>query len=641
MYSVLTARTKTPFNLLVIEDRGPDDDLRVKLNEFSQDFQFEYHQHEENKGFVLTCNYGFSLHPERDVVLLNSDTQVYDDWLDNLLACAEKYPTAGTITAMSNSATICSYPCFVEDYPYQYEISDAELSVFFAEANRLETVDTPTGVGFCMYVRRKCLENIGYFDYESFGKGYGEENDLCVRVEKAGWRNLIAGGVFVRHHGSSSFSSEVREERVKHALKIIKKLHPGHLPSVSKFIEADTVAIFRQRVDMKRLKHFIQNKPVMLFVSHNLGGGTEKHHLEMVEKLAAEGYAVISLKPNKKQQPVLHLEGIHPLPNIPIPRNTDGLIRFLKEEIKATAVHFHHLKGFTTLFIDNLTNALRVSSIPYYFTVHDYLPICPQITLMKAGHSIFCGEPDKEECNHCIQGNPEAQPHQYDIQKYRHWYGNILHGAEKVFVPDEDVKWRLQRYFNGLPIHVRPHFDIWPEYHDALRPFDINSNRRIGIIGAIGLHKGFNMVCELAEKCRRLGLDITFVIIGYTMDDNRLRSLDNVEILGAYQDKELQETIHKADLDAIWFPAVCPETYSYTLSAALSVKGMPIIAFDFGAIARRLRNCNGILIPIEKMLKPAQVLPYLLLDFRHHQIQNVSTRSEYSSMIRDYYQMTE
>jgi GT2 family glycosyltransferase len=50
------------------------------------------------------------LHPERDVVLLNSDTVVANDWLDRLLACADLESRIGTVTPFSNNATICSFP---------------------------------------------------------------------------------------------------------------------------------------------------------------------------------------------------------------------------------------------------------------------------------------------------------------------------------------------------------------------------------------------------------------------------------------------------------------------------------------------------------------------------------------------------
>ena len=70
------------------------------------------------------------------------------------------------------------------------------------------TVDLPTAVGFCMCIRRACLDQVGLFDAERFGRGYGEENDFCMRAAGAGWRNVLAGDVFVYHEGAVSFSGE-------------------------------------------------------------------------------------------------------------------------------------------------------------------------------------------------------------------------------------------------------------------------------------------------------------------------------------------------------------------------------------------------------------------------------------------------
>ena len=52
---------------------------------------------------------------KRDVVLLNSDTEVSAGWLDKLQAAAYSAPKIATVTPLSNSATICSLPEFLED----------------------------------------------------------------------------------------------------------------------------------------------------------------------------------------------------------------------------------------------------------------------------------------------------------------------------------------------------------------------------------------------------------------------------------------------------------------------------------------------------------------------------------------------
>lgn len=640
IYSVLKTKNQTPFNLIVIEDAGPTPELRAMLKELSEKFSFEYHENEENKGFVLTCNFGFQLHPQRDVILLNSDTEVFDGWIDTIINCAVRNPKAGTITAMSNNATICSYPFFCEDFSYQYEIPDAELNKLFFSENKFNTVKTPTGVGFCMYIRRECLKNIGYFNYELFGKGYGEENDLCIRAEKAGWENLIATGVFVRHYGSSSFSNAQRLERVENALKVINNEHPRYLKDVEKFIKEDPVFEHRNRVDAKRLKNYIRNKnkKLILNVTHSLGGGTEKHVFEITEKLIYEGFSVLSLQPGIKNNIILSIENKYPLPNLRIRLESINEISIFLNELEIDFIHIHHLKGFSNSFIDNFLEAIIKNEIPYYFTLHDYYAICPRINLIDES-GLFCGEPTKEQCNICIRTCNDSMG--YSIERWRGWYQKILENAHKIFVPDLDVKWRFMRYFANIEFVVRPHFDSWQYDESTLNNIQNTQSsskiKRIGIIGAIGLHKGFYILKEVSEICSRYGFNLEFIVIGYTQDDIFFENQNNVKILGKYQDSKLMDIINQEHLDAIWFPAISPETYSYTLSACL-ITGLPIIAFDFGAIGRRLAGVkNYIPVPLECMLNPGSIIQYLLKE--KEVLKGKPIEYVYSSMEEDYYQL--
>ena len=138
-------------------------------------------------------------------MLLNSDTLVNGDWLDRMVATARSMPEIGTATPFSNNATICSYPdCNVEN-DFALEIDDAALDRIAATVNAGRWVPIPTAVGFCMLIKRACIEAIGLFDHATFGRGYGEEVDFCQRAKAAGWINGLVGSVFVRHFGSASF----------------------------------------------------------------------------------------------------------------------------------------------------------------------------------------------------------------------------------------------------------------------------------------------------------------------------------------------------------------------------------------------------------------------------------------------------
>ncbi|HYQ99677.1 MAG TPA: glycosyltransferase [Casimicrobiaceae bacterium] len=251
--SVLAARVRTGFETVVVDDATPESAIARYLDGLAGAGRITLLRNERNVGFVASVNRGMALHAERDVVLLNSDTEVANDWLDRLRACAERDSHVGTATPFSNNATICSYPFPGWMGAVPGTLGIAGLDQLFASVNADKSIDLPTGVGSCLYIRRACLEQVGLFDAERFGRGYGEENDFCLRAAATGWRNVLAADVFVFHEGAVSFAGE-RETRAEAALEALLRAHPDYLDRVRAFTEGDPASPLRAAVDAARLQ---------------------------------------------------------------------------------------------------------------------------------------------------------------------------------------------------------------------------------------------------------------------------------------------------------------------------------------------------------------------------------------------------
>ena len=158
----------------------------------------------------------------------------------------------GTVTPFSNNATICSYPFEGWTGGVPGTLGLATLDRLFASTNAGRTVDLPTAVGFCMFIRRACLDQVGLFDALRFGRGYGEENDFCMRAARAGWRNVLAGDVFVYHEGGVSFSGE-RLALTENAGRMLAELYPDYLQKVREFLRYDPAGTLRAAVDGARI----------------------------------------------------------------------------------------------------------------------------------------------------------------------------------------------------------------------------------------------------------------------------------------------------------------------------------------------------------------------------------------------------
>ena len=250
--SLLAARCEVPFEVLVVDDCSPLPGLSAWLDELAAAGHIRLLRHEHNRGFAGAVNTGMAQHPGRDVVLLNSDTEVANDWLDRIAACAAGAPDISTVTPFSNNATICSYPYEGWGGDLPGTLGLAQLDRLFAETLAGRVVELPTAIGFCMFIRRACLDAVGHFDEAAFGRGYGEENDFSLRAAKAGWRNVLAADVFVYHRGAVSFG-DGRLELMRQAERTLLARHPDYNQRVAAFITADPLAPLRDLIDRTRV----------------------------------------------------------------------------------------------------------------------------------------------------------------------------------------------------------------------------------------------------------------------------------------------------------------------------------------------------------------------------------------------------
>lgn len=247
--SIFAAPQRTPFRVVVVDDASPDPELRSWLEDLAVKDRIDLVAQESNQGFVASANLGMSQHPDRDVILLNSDTLVAGRWLDRIVSAARNHhePVA-TVTPWSNNATICSYPGWPQGGALPEGWTLEALAAKCAEANSGRTVPLPTAVGFCMFVARAALNQVGMFDVAAFGRGYGEENDFCLRAAAAGFHNILAADAYVQHLGGASFSEESRDLQ-RRAGAVIRERWPDYDAAVARYIAADPLLPLRRRLD--------------------------------------------------------------------------------------------------------------------------------------------------------------------------------------------------------------------------------------------------------------------------------------------------------------------------------------------------------------------------------------------------------
>lgn len=584
--AVLEHAQRELFELVVVNDCSPDPEVVHYVRELAAAGQCTLIENAVNLGFAGAVSRGMEAHPERDIVLLNADTVVNSDWLDRMLRCARSEDRIGTVTPYSNNATICSYPriCVPNEIPST--TSPAELDSMFKRLNAGVYIQIPVGVGFCMYINRRCLIESGGFDSAKFRAGYGEENDFCLRADSLGWKNVLCCDTFVYHEGAVSFQE--KETRLKHqATSKILQLFPDYNDRVSQFLLKDESARCRYNVDLERIR--LSEKPAILFVLHESEvGGTKKHILDLA-KMYGDQFNFFCLGAITKEYICnARLWWINPneVMGLPftLPDDYSNLVALLKG-LRVQRIHYHHVLKHQ----DCIKDLPRDLGVDFDFTVHDYFTVCPQIHLLDYTNE-YCSEPDEKACNKCIAVAPPQQGFDGTVNEWRNRYTWLVQKADRVIVPSVDVANRIRNYFPLVSPVVAPHPDITPEERYtpvSVRQLEPSEPLRIAVLGAMSQGKGADLLEACALDARQRGLDIDFHLIGYAY--RKLCSIPRARLTihGEYEEDQLQGYFDVIKPHLVWFPARGPETYSYTLSSCLKL-GMPIAATDLGALPERL-----------------------------------------------------
>lgn len=380
-------------------------------------------------------------------------------------------------------------------------------------------------------------------------------------------------------------------------------------------------------------------RPVILFVSHIGGGGTERHIRDMAARLAEDGVRAISARPDGHGRLCFeeHDADWSLIRQKRIAPSREGVAAML-QAVRPTLVHIHHRMGVP----ETLFDTIREQGLPTDWTLHDYHSVCPRIHL-NDGNGRYCGEPSPEGCRSCLKrlGDYHGRPTNPDVLAWRDSWRRRLHGARRIYVPSADVRNRLVHYFPELEFHVRPHIEPNKPGQSLARAWVPGDRVRVAVIGTIGSIKGSARLLEAAEDARRRNLPIEFVLVGTSDQEPRLLATGRVEVTGPYREAEIWDRLEDAECHLAWLPSIWPETYMYTLSVAMAAGLRPVV-YDLGAQAERVAEAGvGCRLPLDS---DAAALNRALMDQAAKAAADTSDWTpkfaEYPEFLHDYYGLT-
>ncbi|MEN6441646.1 MAG: glycosyltransferase [Syntrophobacter sp.] len=540
----------------------------------------------KNLGFVATVNLAAKL-CKGHFAILNTDTIVPPHWLERLMKPIFNNADIASTTPFSNAATIFSFPIADQDNPPPDRTYAEQLDRAFMQLrpgiSRIH--DAPTGVGFCMGINGDLWRLMGEFDHKAFGPGYGEENDYCNRAIAHGKRNILVHNLFVAHHHTGSFSQKTKRELIERNLRIIQERWPDYLHCVERHTRQDPWLHYREAAFVALC--LSPEAKALVLLDHMIGGGANDYRDKVIAKAHSDGRSTILLTYNRKERWIQAKAAYRGF-------QTDFVLRDLEDITSLLLFGQPHTVLLNELVtwtnpqqaIKILLDAKARASFQLEVAAHDFFPLCPSYNLLNE-EGRYCGVPSEMAiCRACSRANPFSIDKNVVMDEWRASWRELFRSVDKtLFFSPSALKIFARAYPEVVEKgEVKPHEPLvgFPSFE--YRP-SLKEPLTIGVIGRIDQPKGALIVCDLARLLQERKSGWRIVVIGLLSPPCKA---GNVTVLGSYQREGLPDIIRKNEIDIALFPSIWPETFSY-VTQELIMLGLPIVCFDIGAQAERVR----------------------------------------------------
>jgi glycosyltransferase involved in cell wall biosynthesis len=340
------------------------------------------------------------------------------------------------------------------------------------------------------------------------------------------------------------------------------------------------------------LPHLEGARGVIIVFDHNMGGGANQYRERVVKARVAAGDAVILCTYNLPTLDYrLHLTRPNAAPRT-WRASTFVALENVLDKFDTAELFVNSPVSFDEPLLLADWLARMKSDYPrakLVVTAHDYHSVCPSFVLLDADGK-YCGIPDISQCDPCLKRHEAsfvALSPPTEMGAWRALWGRCLAAADEVRCFSEASRKLLLRAYPQLALArltVVPHaIDFVP----ARRPrFDPAAPLVVGVIGEISPQKGAQVIEQMVDRIEAQSLDVRVVVLGLL---HSARKSPRLTVTGPYRRDDLVDLVEKHGINMLFFASIWPETFSYVVGEMMAL-GLPIVAFDMGAPAERLRS---------------------------------------------------
>ncbi|MBD8577735.1 glycosyltransferase [Pseudomonas syringae] len=592
--------SKSGHHLILSDDASPDTAVEEILSKYDNNPNITIIRNKKNLGYTGNINQAILAAGTKDVVLLNSDTRVTPNWLELLQRAVLQSKFIGTASAVSDNAGAFSVPKRNTYNPTPSWFDEDEYGRLITHTSNQLHLRIPTTSGFCMYIKHAVFESIGLFDVKTFAKGYGEENDFCMRAGHFGWEHILADNVIVYHERSASFLDN-KTALMDRASDLIPEMYPEYKSAIGQsFVQNSELNQRRFDIAYKSIRYPTLPKPRVAYVIGVDSGGTPQTNMDLMSTIQNdyEPYLLLcstgTLRIFKIQGATrIEVESIQLLhPVMPIQHDSDSYKREITDVLQRYSfelIHIRHI-GRHGLSIIPIAKSLNIKVI---FSLHDFYTVCPNVKLLDAENR-FCGGKCTSGDNDC---NVELWDHRFTpklkhgwIHSWRTIFQRVLSSCDVLITTSPYARDLIKSIYKikDVRFDVIPHARDFDSFSQIAKANQIIALEKIKVFipGHIVPAKGLDLIKEV--KALDTNDVIEFHFAGISKEDLSKYGISH----GTYKREEFSSIVAKIQPHVGGVFSIWPETYSHTLTE-LWASGLPVITSNYGATGERLREHGG------------------------------------------------
>jgi len=596
----LQANSPADTSFIFVDDCSTDERVAPFLRALAGDEpRVDVLRNPTNRGFSGTVNRGVEAAGSADVILLNSDARVTPGWIDGLRAAARSRPRVSTVTPLSDNAGAFSAPDMGRRNRMPVGIDERDLAVAVRRRSDCLYPEVPTGNGFCMFVSRACIDDIGVFDADAFPRGYGEENDFCLRARRAGWTHLMDDATYVFHERSASFGNE-KTGLMAQGREIVDGRYPEYSTLTPLFRSATmNMARYRVRQAIEDARLAPRVLPRALYVYSTQSGGTPQTNRDLMAQMV-DRLETWTLRCNRQTLFLERFDGqqsvaveTHRLaePINPVDHRSaeyDLIVRDWLVRHDIALVHVRHL-GWHGLGLPETASEL---DIPVVLSFHDFYSVCPSVNLLDENNQYCGGRCSKTpgECANPLWPSNSLPPLKHGwVHRWRELQAQVFPHCSAFITTSDSARSVIEQAFPMLDgrIRVIPHGRTVSMVGAAYTPPSGTGRIRLLVPGNIGISKGIGVIHALLDLDG--GRSLEFHVLG-TIRAEDVRP--GIVCHGGYQRDEIAANINRIAPTAAAVFSIWDETWCHTLTEMWAA-GVPTIVFEYGTLASRVRECGG------------------------------------------------